>query len=102
MTFALFGIIEIYTLKSKKILDAEIIGFKSNSEYDLEDNVNFDLEIKILLPDNKIQNANIKALYLRKPILGKAVKIILNEQNINESKIYTGTELFQYLIKIFV
>ena len=69
LTLALFGIIEIYTLKSKKILDAEIIGFKSNSEYDLEDNVNFDLEIKILLPDNKIQNANIKALYLRKPIL---------------------------------
>jgi len=92
----------LFALKHKKIVEAKIVNFKPNGVYELEDNVNSDLEIQIFLPDDKIQTANIRALYFKSPRMGKRVKITLNEENINDSEIYTGTEYIQYLNQIVI
>jgi len=100
--FILFGIYDLIMLKNVKILDAVILNFNQDLESDIDKNVNFDLEISFKLSDQQVQLAKIKGLYLRNPKIGENIKIILNQNNFNESKIYTGTEAISSLIQIVV
>jgi len=100
--FILFGIYDLIMLKNVKILDAVILNFNQDLESDIGKNVNFDLEISFKPSDQQVQLAKIKGLYLRNPKIGENIKIILNQNNFNESKIYTGTEAISSLIQIVV
>lgn len=100
--FILFGVYDLIMLKNVKILDAVILGFNQDLGSDISKNVNFDLEISFKLSGQQVQIAKIKGLYLRNPKIGENIKIILNEKNFNDSKIYTGTEAISSIIQIVI
>jgi|GEM_PF-1295931 len=100
--FILFGVYDLIMLKNVKILDAVILGFNQDLGSDISKNVNFDLEISFKLSGQQVQIVKIKGLYLRNPKIGENIKIILNEKNFNDSKIYTGTEAISSIIQIVI
>ncbi len=101
----LSGIIKsIYTLfqlEKIKVVDAFVIDSEPLTKNIVDENVNFLLKVKLdLAPDYQI--IEVKGLYFRKLKPDEKVKVILDEKNISESKIFTGHESSSAWIQIFV
>ena len=100
LSFIFFSIKTIIDLKKSQIIDAEIISFDPNYKGDMDENFNFLLRVNLHLPNQEFKEVNVKGLYFQPPKKGNKIKILLNEDDINQSKIFTGTEITSAYVQI--
>jgi hypothetical protein len=93
LSFIYSSIKTIIDVKKSQIIDAEIISFDPNYKVDTDGNSNFLVLVNLHLPNQEFKEINVKGLYFKPPQKGDKIKILLNEDDINQSKIFTGTEI---------
>lgn len=92
----------IQELKKKQVVEAEVTSFNPHFKINVDENVNFLLTVNLYLPNSERKQINVKGLYLKSPKKGDKIKILLNDADINQSKIFIGTEITNVYITIFV
>jgi hypothetical protein len=98
----LFDIKTIIQSKKWQIVDAEIISFELDFENEDDENNNFRLLVNLHLPNQEFKEINVKGLYFKPPKKGDKIKVLINENDINQSKIFKGTEITNAYLQIVI
>jgi hypothetical protein len=93
---------DLFQSGKKKIVNAIVVDCITLYENITDDNVNFLLTLKLILPDSDNPTIKVKGLLFKKLNAGDKTKVIVNEKNIEQSKIFTGNEAVSSWIQIVV
>ncbi len=93
---------DLFLSREKKVVDAIVMDCTTLYENITDDNVNFLLTLKLVSLDLDNPILKIKGLFFKKLNAGDKIKVIVNEENIEQSKIFTGNEAISSWVQIVI